>query len=334
MSKQAKNNFFSLLAAPARRALDSKGIKTIQQLAKFSEAEILALHGIGKSAIPILRSALDEQSLSFKNNQNYIMTKLTDTNEYIAGFPKETRERLEEVRATIKNAAPGSEETISYGIPAFKLHNLYLIYFAGYKNHIGLYPAPVNNEIFKKELSGYKTGKGSVQFPLDKPTPLKLVTKIVKFRAKENEEKSKAKKAGKPASKSSAKPPRSPKPSDEEQVYAYMTLLGATIKDEINSVRKIIKRAAPALNERIKWNAPSYHYMQQDLLTFGPQKNGKTMLVFHHPAIVKIKSGILEGNYKDRRLMHFNGKADVIKKKKELEKIIKELVELVEGTHT
>ena len=130
MSNQAKNSFLSLLTAPARRALDSKGIKTIQQLAKFSEAEILALHGIGKSAVPILRSALDEQSLSFKNNQNYIMTKLTDTNEYIAGFPKETRERLEEVRATIKNAAPGLEETISYGIPAFFTFNFSSFSFA------------------------------------------------------------------------------------------------------------------------------------------------------------------------------------------------------------
>ena len=174
MSKQTTINPFSFLAAPARRALENKGIKRLKQLAKFSEAEILELHGMGKSSIPKLRNALEKESLSFKNDQNKIMTKPTGTNEYIAGFPKETQKRLEEVRATIKKAAPAAEETISYGIPAFKLHNLYLIYFAGFKNHIGVYPTPVNNEIFKKELSGYKTGKGSVQFPLDKPDAIKI----------------------------------------------------------------------------------------------------------------------------------------------------------------
>ena len=330
MSKQTINDPLSFLAAPARRALENKSIKTLKQLAKFSEAEILELHGMGKSSLSTLRSALEEESLSFKNVQNKIMTKPTGTNEYIAGFPKETQKRLEEVRASIKKAAPAAEETISYGIPAFKLHNLNLIYFAGYKNHIGLYPAPLKNEIFKKELSVYKTGKGSVQFPHDKPMPLKLITKIVQFRAKENEEKQNLKKVIKPAAKSAA----TAKPSDEEQVTTYINNLDASIRDEINAVIKIIKRAAPALHERIKWNAPSYHYLQQDLFTFGPQKNGKALLVFHHPAIVKIKSGILEGDYKDRRLMHFNGKADVTKKKKELERVIKELVKLVEGNNT
>ena len=251
------------------------------------------------------------------------MAKPTDTTEYITSFPKETQKKLELVRATIKKAVPGAEETISYGIPAFRLYNYYLIYFAGFKNHIGLYPAPVNNEIFKKELSGYKTGKGSVQFPLDKPMPLALVTKIVKFRARENEEKLNAK-------KDAAKSPRAVKPSAEEQVAAFMDRLAPDIKVEIETVRKIIKKAAPALQERIKWNAPSYHYLQQDLITFGPHKNGKTLLVFHHPLIVKIKSPLLEGDYKDRRLIHFSGKADLSKKKKELVRIIRELVQLVE----
>ncbi len=116
-------------------------------------------------------------------------TKPNNIDEYIAGFPKETQKILEQIRVTIKKAVPGAEETISYAIPAFTLKGRYLVYFAGYKNHIGLYPAPRGNEAFKKELSVYKGGKGTVQFPLEKPMPLHLIIKIVKFRVKESLEK-------------------------------------------------------------------------------------------------------------------------------------------------
>ena len=112
-------------------------------------------------------------------------TKPNNIDEYIAGFPKDVQKVMEEVRATIKKAAPGVEEKISYAMPAFTLNKKYLVYFSGFKNHIGLYPAPVGIDEFQKDLSGYKTGKGSVQFPLDKPMPLKLITKIVKFRMKQ-----------------------------------------------------------------------------------------------------------------------------------------------------
>ena len=121
-------------------------------------------------------------------------TKPHDIDEYIAGFPKDTQKVLEQIRATVKKAAPDAEETISYAIPAFTLKGRYLLYFAGYKNHTSLYPAPTGNEAFKKELSVYKRGKGTVQFPLDKPVPLSLVTKIVKLRVKENLEKAEKKK--------------------------------------------------------------------------------------------------------------------------------------------
>jgi len=115
--------------------------------------------------------------------------KPNNIDEYIAGFPKDTQKVLEQIRATIKKAAPEAEETISYSIPTFTIKGRYLVYFAGYKNHIGLYPVPTENEVFKKELSLYKGGKGTVQFPLGKPIPLNLITKIVKFRLKENVEK-------------------------------------------------------------------------------------------------------------------------------------------------
>ena len=122
-------------------------------------------------------------------------TTAKNIDEYITAFPKEVQKLLEEVRSTIKEAAPAAEEKISYGIPAFTLQGYMLIYFAGFKKHMSLYPAPRGNEAFKKELANYKGGKGTVQFPLDKPIPFGLITRIVKFKVKENAEKTKAKKA-------------------------------------------------------------------------------------------------------------------------------------------
>jgi uncharacterized protein YdhG (YjbR/CyaY superfamily) len=130
-------------------------------------------------------------------------TTFKNTDEYIATFPKEVQTILKQVRATIKKAAPKAEETISYGMPAFMLNGP-LVYFAGYKNHVGFYALPSGHENFKKELSVYKQGRGSVQFPIDEPMPLSLISKIVKFRIKENNEKAK-KKNVKPAKKSAKK---------------------------------------------------------------------------------------------------------------------------------
>jgi len=115
-----------------------------------------------------------------------------DTDEYMLGFPEDKQAILEKFRATIKKAAPGAEEVISYGIPAFKFQGL-LVWFAGHNKHIGFYPRVSAIEAFKKELSEYKGAKGSVQFPFDKPMPLALVTRIVKFRIKENLEKERKK---------------------------------------------------------------------------------------------------------------------------------------------
>jgi uncharacterized protein YdhG (YjbR/CyaY superfamily) len=106
--------------------------------------------------------------------------------EYIAGFPNDVREILEKIRMTIRKAAPDAEETISYKMPTFNLKGHYLVYFAAYKNHIGFYAAPRGNAEFKEELSVYEAGKGTLKFPLDKPIPFDLISKIVKFRVKEN----------------------------------------------------------------------------------------------------------------------------------------------------
>jgi uncharacterized protein YdhG (YjbR/CyaY superfamily) len=105
--------------------------------------------------------------------------------EYIATFPEETQKILEELRATIKAAAPDAEEKISYQMPAFALKGN-LVYFAAWKNHIGFYPTSRGTQAFEHELSMYESAKGSVKFPIDKPLPLELISKIVKFRVAEN----------------------------------------------------------------------------------------------------------------------------------------------------
>lgn len=109
--------------------------------------------------------------------------------EYIAGFPEPTQKVLQKIRVTIKKAIPGSEEKISYAIPAFFLNEAHVIYFAGYKNHVSIYPAPRGAEEFKEELAMYKGGKGTVQFPLNKPIPYELITKIVKYKLLKSKEK-------------------------------------------------------------------------------------------------------------------------------------------------
>lgn len=104
---------------------------------------------------------------------------------YIAAFPPEIQALLEQMRQTIHKAAPKATETISYQIPTFKLHGN-LVHFAGFKKHIGFYPGAARIAAFQDELAGYKSAKGSVQFPLDKALPLALVRRIVKFRVAQN----------------------------------------------------------------------------------------------------------------------------------------------------
>ena len=105
--------------------------------------------------------------------------------EYIESYPPEVQTLLQEMRETIRKAAPGAGEAISYRIPTFKL-NGNLVHFAAFKNHIGFYPTSSGILAFKKELSGYKISRGTVQFPMDKPMPLDLVRRIVRFRVKES----------------------------------------------------------------------------------------------------------------------------------------------------
>jgi uncharacterized protein YdhG (YjbR/CyaY superfamily) len=116
-------------------------------------------------------------------------SKATTIDEYIADFPADTQKVLEQLRALIRASAPGATETISYAIPTFDLNGRHLVHFAGYERHVGLYPTSSGAEAFKEELKSYKTGKGSVQFPLGQPLPTDLIRRIVEFRVGENKRK-------------------------------------------------------------------------------------------------------------------------------------------------
>jgi uncharacterized protein YdhG (YjbR/CyaY superfamily) len=113
-------------------------------------------------------------------------TAYKTVDEYIQTFPKDIQELLKQIRAAIKTTAPEAVESISYGMPAYKTNGRPLVYFAGFKKHIGFYATPAGHVAFADELSKYKQGKGSVQFPLDQPIPLDLLKRIVAFRVKEN----------------------------------------------------------------------------------------------------------------------------------------------------
>ncbi len=113
-------------------------------------------------------------------------TTFTNVDQYIQEFEEETQERLIALRKLIRETSPEAVESISYGMPAYKVNGKPLVYFAGYKSHIGFYATPTGHKAFEKELSKYKQGKGSVQFPLNEPLPVKLITEIVLFRLAEN----------------------------------------------------------------------------------------------------------------------------------------------------
>lgn len=114
---------------------------------------------------------------------------MDEIEKYISQFPHEVQAVLRHLRQLIRNCAPDAEEKMAYGMPGYKTHGRPLVYFAGYKNHIGLYATPSGHSEFQKELSGYKQGKGSVQFPLDQAIPFELIERIVRFRVAENNQK-------------------------------------------------------------------------------------------------------------------------------------------------
>jgi len=112
--------------------------------------------------------------------------------EYIASFPPDIQEKLEGIRAVIRKTAPDAEEAIRYGIPTFRQNGSNLVHFAAFKDHLSFFPTPSGIAKFRKELSAYPLGKGTIQFPVSGPVPYDLVERITRFRAEENRENKKA----------------------------------------------------------------------------------------------------------------------------------------------
>ena len=112
--------------------------------------------------------------------------KFISINEYVSSLPENAQKAMSEIIATIKAKVPNAEEHISYNMPAFKVNGEYFVHFSAWKNHIGMYPIPAGNEAFQKQIEPYRSAKSSLNFPLDKPMPIKLIEKVIKFRISEN----------------------------------------------------------------------------------------------------------------------------------------------------
>jgi uncharacterized protein YdhG (YjbR/CyaY superfamily) len=261
-----------------------------------------------------------------------------EVDQYIAGFPPETQKLLEEIRLTLRQVVPEAEEKIGYGIPTLTL-NGNLVHYAAFKNHIGFYPAPRGVAAFKEELAQYKGAKGTVQFPLDKPLPLDLITRIAKFRIEQNREKADIKLMKKAT-------PKSVKRTDEEQVSDHIQKLDPELGKVIEVIRQIILSTDEEIGEHIKWNNPAFYYTGA-MKPFDPKEykreiavmnlhKERIMLVFPSGAKVNDTSGFLEGDYRaanrkdGRRTVVFKDLEDVENKKETLQAVLKKWLELVE----
>ncbi len=175
--RKPKDNFLSLIGAPARRALEREGITTLEKLSTYSEKEILNLHGMGKSTIPKLNDALKKAGLLLKKGN------LTEVEKYIQQFEPVVQEKLNALRQLFFEVLPDTEESIRYKMPAFKVGK-HLLYSAAYKKHIGFYPVYDIAEIEDKviEYRAKKT-KDSLHFMLKKPLPIELIKNIIKLKS-------------------------------------------------------------------------------------------------------------------------------------------------------
>jgi uncharacterized protein YdhG (YjbR/CyaY superfamily) len=178
-----KDELFDFLPAPAARALKSAGILSFKKLSACTEAELLKLHGFGPGSVPRIRRALKLLGLELKISD---LENSSQIDHYHLGFSEAIRKRLDLIRSLIRKLAPKAVEMMSYGMPGYKLNRKPLVYYAAFKNHIGLYPTASGIEFVKNDLKNYKWAKGSVQFPNDQPLPVPLIKKIVLFRVREN----------------------------------------------------------------------------------------------------------------------------------------------------
>jgi len=176
------------LAQPALRALAGAGLDHLEQLSKVPEETVRELHGIGPNALNTLRGALATAGLSFARVKKIESHSAPEVDAYIAQFPARVQTILQKVRKTIRKAAPEAKEVISYKLPAYRQHGI-LVYFAGWKEHIGLYPPISGDKALEKATALFAGPKGNLQFPLDQPIPYDLIARIVTLRVTQDAEK-------------------------------------------------------------------------------------------------------------------------------------------------
>lgn len=182
------DGWMAKLAAPARRALEHAGIRTLTALAERSEKDVLALHGFGPSTLPILRNEMNAAGLQFAptiTKMRDIPKKPTNTDEYLEQIPAAQRKALQALRKQILAAAPGAEEHFGYGLPGFKHNGHPMLYLGAAKNHVALYGSVPAG--FKERLKDFTVSKGTIQFTPEKPLPAGLVKDIVKAKVAEIE---------------------------------------------------------------------------------------------------------------------------------------------------
>lgn len=184
-----KAGWMAKLSAPARRALEASGIRTLHELSERTEKDLLALHGFGPASLPILRNELRAAGLQFTQRTTKTMRDLakkpTNTDEYLSQLPAAQQKALRTLRKQILSAAPGAEEHFGYGLPGFKYNDHPMLYLGAAKNHVALYGSvPVG---FKDRLKDFTVSKGTIQFTPEKPLPAALVKDIVKMKCAEIE---------------------------------------------------------------------------------------------------------------------------------------------------
>lgn len=221
-------------------------------------------------------------------------TKLTSVDAYIEGFPKETQKILRQLRTLVRKTATGAQESIAYGMPAYKVNGKPLVYFAGYDKHIGFYATPTGHEKFAKELSKFKQGKGSVQFPLSDPMPMDLIERIVKFRVAESEQKAQAKKVV--AKKVVVKRANAPSIGHIEK---YNQALDSNHREVAELLASEINTNLKKAEHKLWHGHPVWFIDGNPIVGYSKQKSGIRLLFwsgadFDEPALV-----VREGKFKD-----------------------------------
>lgn len=269
------------------------------------------------------------------------MGRTLTINEYLKPLPKDQRTALEVLRKQILAVVPDAEEHFGYGLPGFKLLGHPLIYFGAASKHCALYGSIPPG--FSEQLKGFKHSKGTIQFTAEKPLPAALVRQIVKAKLAEHELRWGTEKPKRVVKKVAAKvndvkgATKAKKVKDgAAEVDAYMAALKHPQKDVIQAVREVMINADKRMQERVKWNAPSFYHVvsdgrSMDFAAFNPRAKGFVQLILLFPmGVVDDPTQLMQGSWKDRREARFTNMEEVTKKKTALIKLVKAWLQRIE----